>query len=217
MQLLQYLEVNVNSFVAKGLICIERTRPVDPIQCFVEALEAQGRDNRDYARATALAEFGRILKGTGSRTWIASEREQILKATAPCRRMKTTYIRKMLWSRFSSKSDEHASLTIDDHAWPVLSLLLSPLPLYHAQRVPLWRGQQIFDERLTRTNRQFSILSTNKSLLRAYRVECSCQAFSRTLNLPVNFISRTEMRMWHPKEKTTYTRWIHSSTRIMSV
>lgn len=68
MQLLQYLEVNVNSFVAKGLICIERTRPVDPIQCFVEALEAQGRDNRDYARAGALAEFERILKGTGSRT-----------------------------------------------------------------------------------------------------------------------------------------------------
>ena len=58
----------MNSFVAKGLICIERTRPVDPIQCFVEALEAQGRDNRDYARAGALAEFERILKGTGSRT-----------------------------------------------------------------------------------------------------------------------------------------------------
>ena len=67
-QLLQYLEVNVNSFVAKGLICIERTRPVDPIQCLVEALEAQGRENRDHARAGALAEFERILKGTGSRT-----------------------------------------------------------------------------------------------------------------------------------------------------
>ena len=67
MQLLQYLEVNVNPFVAKGLINIERTRPADPIQCLIQALESQGRGNRDRAEAVALAEFQRILEDAGTR------------------------------------------------------------------------------------------------------------------------------------------------------
>lgn len=67
-QLLQYLAVNVNPYVAKGLICIERTRPLDPIQCLIDALEAQGRSNRARAEAVALAEFHRILDNAGKRT-----------------------------------------------------------------------------------------------------------------------------------------------------
>lgn len=67
-QLLQYLAVNVNPFVAKGLIYIERTRPSDPIQSLIEALEEQGRSNRACAEAIALAEFHRILDDAGKRT-----------------------------------------------------------------------------------------------------------------------------------------------------
>ena len=76
MQLLQYLQVNVNPFVAKELICIERTRPDDPIQYLIEALEIQGRRNRDGAEAVALAEFRRILRNAGSRTGTVSESRQ---------------------------------------------------------------------------------------------------------------------------------------------
>lgn len=68
MQLLQYLAANVNPFIAKDLIYIERTRPSDPIQCLIESLEEQGRSNRACAEAIALAEFHRILDNVGKRT-----------------------------------------------------------------------------------------------------------------------------------------------------
>jgi Dpy-30 motif len=59
---LQYLEVNVTPYLTRSLIHIERTRPADPIQYLIDALEAQSRKNRAHAEATARAEFNRVLR-----------------------------------------------------------------------------------------------------------------------------------------------------------
>jgi Dpy-30 motif len=54
--------VNVTPHLTRSLIEIERTRPADPIQYLIDALEAQSRKNRAQAEAAALAEFNRVLR-----------------------------------------------------------------------------------------------------------------------------------------------------------
>lgn len=61
-QLLHYLKVNVTPFLATDLIQIERTRPSDPIEFLITALEAQSKKNREEAEENALEEFHRVLR-----------------------------------------------------------------------------------------------------------------------------------------------------------
>ena len=61
-QLLHYLKVNVTPFLATDLIQIERTRPSDPIEFLITALEAQSKKNREEAEENALKEFHRVLR-----------------------------------------------------------------------------------------------------------------------------------------------------------
>lgn len=49
-------------YLTRSLIHIERTRPADPIQYLIDALEAQSRKNRQHAEAEALEEFHRVLR-----------------------------------------------------------------------------------------------------------------------------------------------------------
>jgi hypothetical protein len=60
--LLAYLEVNVNPYITRGLIDIERNRPEDPIMYMIEMLESQSKKNQKEAEDNAYNKFLEILK-----------------------------------------------------------------------------------------------------------------------------------------------------------
>jgi hypothetical protein len=60
--LLAYLEVNVNPYITRGLIDVERNRPEDPIMYMIEMLESQSKKNQKEAEDNAYNKFLEILK-----------------------------------------------------------------------------------------------------------------------------------------------------------
>ena len=60
------------------LIQIERTRPSDPIEFLIVALEAQSKRNREEAEEHALEEFHRVLREAEMENLAAVENRQRL-------------------------------------------------------------------------------------------------------------------------------------------
>ena len=59
---MEYLELNVTPFLARGLIDIERSHPEDPIAFLISALEDHSARNRAEAEECARSEFLEVLR-----------------------------------------------------------------------------------------------------------------------------------------------------------
>jgi Dpy-30 motif len=60
-QMLKYLEANVTPYIAKCMVDIERTKPLDPLQYLIDFLEKQSEENQARARENAYSTFMSIL------------------------------------------------------------------------------------------------------------------------------------------------------------